>query len=126
MAAGIPASGMNALAASFTSAVSDSISSAGEFLTSDRVGKGRNASLGLSGLLSGGLSTASDFMNQIGGGVAVAEQAVAKSSSAGSFNGMFAGQQLSGQQTEKQIAENTKQSAKYLKDMARRDKLGFV
>jgi|TARA_R110000868_G_scaffold410438_1_gene698465 hypothetical protein len=46
--------------------------------------------------------------------------------SAGTFNGMFAGQQLSGQQTDKQIAENTKQSAKYLKDMARRDKLGFV
>lgn len=52
--------------------------------------------------------------------------AVAQGSAAGTFNGMFAGQQLSGQQTDKQIAENTKQSAKYLKDMARREKLGFV
>lgn len=46
--------------------------------------------------------------------------------SAGTFNGMFAGQQLSSQQTDKQIAENTKQTARYLKDLSRRDRLGFV
>jgi uncharacterized protein YqgV (UPF0045/DUF77 family) len=110
-------SGLNALAASMSAAVADGLSTAGEFLTSNRVGKGRNAPLGLSGLLSSGLSTASDFMNQIGGGVLTAEKTL---STAGTFNGLLAGQQLSGQKAAEETAENTKNAAKTLVEIRRK------